>query len=1199
MALTANQVQQAYLAYFGRPADVIGLNYWEGQSQAAMTAGFAASAEFANMYAGMSPAAQVEQVYLNVLGRQADPAGLTYWGVQLTSGAQTIGSLVSAIYNAVLSEATTSTDYVTVANRLAYANAFTSAMTNSTPDIVGYSGSSAASAARAALTSAVPSGSTIMTTFSTVAADVTSVVGAGTQAQATTFTLTTGVDTITPSGNSVINAALDNNAGAPATTATLSGADSITATGTGNTLKLTDGIATAYDTIPVGATISGVQTITLTTAGNAGNLGSTSFDTSGIAGVTTVSVTSAGTHGDQIKAAATTNITDISNGTANQVVTAGGNNVTVTTSGIVDVGYTSGSLVGAAATAAAGAVNVTDTGAGTAAVVATATVTAGTGAITAGTVTTPAGLGAAVYIQAAGAVTVASKGYVTVTGGTAVSATASGATSYATQQADVTASTTASAASVTATTAKTNAGLVLTTAVTGLNALNTTLTDAGATSTQATVNAATLASEVAGFLTQAQRATIDSAYYTAANATGGTQAKADTAAVAALAPIVTAATNASTSASNAATLAQNAAIAASNVVTTDGAAASIVYTDTTNTALASFSATGNYKGTVAVTDGSTLSNTLTSVTLNNAGAATLIGNALTNVSLSNQVNNVTIHNTTIGHADTLTLNTVNGSIIADAAATTVNIVTTDTAGDTITLTAGLATAVNISGTAGVTFTGDTLVAANAVVTASVGGDSITLAAGQSFVGGATGGNTITTADAAVQTVAVNAGTGVNNTLSITAGSDYALAPSSSTTAQLASAAEFSNFNTLEVTGAIVNVGNFTKSTFTGIDLGAGTEIINGLNATQAGNVTALGNAVFTLGVTGATNPGQIDTVHVTANAGDSGASTLTLTPTLAGVEILHLTAVDNIIIPSTALITANDGALTNINIDGAGTTSITFGVFAGNVNTSINASAATGAVTVDASAVTTNPLNITGSTTAANTITGNAVAGDVLTGGNAGDTITAGAAATITDGNGTNTIAGSTFADTITVGNGVNTITAGAGSTITAGNGDNSITDAGITGVNTVTVGTGSNLIVLGGASTDTTGVYNVTLGTHTSTTGIDSISIGSAGTAFATVPNLVVTGAVAGDQIVFANDTNANTVLAAVTAGSTAAATITAVESAASAAAHNVAYSVFGGNTYVAESLATAVASATNTTMIELIGTHTVTAATGHVVIA
>lgn len=323
------------------------------------------------------------------------------------------------------------------------------------------------------------------------------------------------------------------------------------------------------------------------------------------------------------------------------------------------------------------------------------------------------------------------------------------------------------------------------------------------------------------------------------------------------------------------------------------------------------------------------------------------------------------------------------------------------------------------------------------------------------------------------------------------------------------------------------------------------------------------------------------------------------------MEILHLTAVDNIIIPSTALITANDGALTNINIDGAGTTSITFGVFAGNVNTSINASAATGAVTVDASAVTTNPLNITGSTTAANTITGNAVAGDVLTGGNAGDTITAGAAATITDGNGTNTIAGSTFADTITVGNGVNTITAGAGSTITAGNGDNSITDAGITGVNTVTVGTGSNLIVLGTTNTDTTATYAVTLGAHTATTGIDQISIGSQFvSASPWVPagaNLTVTGAVTGDQIVFANDTGALTIAATATAaGTTAALTVSAIETTALATLHSVQFSVYGGNTYVAEAQA-ATGSAANAvmTVVELVGTHTFTGATGHVVLA
>ena len=43
MAITAAQVQQAYLSYFGRPADAVGLNYWMTSDVATMDAGFAAS----------------------------------------------------------------------------------------------------------------------------------------------------------------------------------------------------------------------------------------------------------------------------------------------------------------------------------------------------------------------------------------------------------------------------------------------------------------------------------------------------------------------------------------------------------------------------------------------------------------------------------------------------------------------------------------------------------------------------------------------------------------------------------------------------------------------------------------------------------------------------------------------------------------------------------------------------------------------------------------------------------------------------------------------------------------------------------------------------------------------------------------------------------------------------------------------------
>jgi hypothetical protein len=171
---------------------------------------------------------------------------------------------------------------------------------------------------------------------------------------------------------------------------------------------------------------------------------------------------------------------------------------------------------------------------------------------------------------------------------------------------------------------------------------------------------------------------------------------------------------------------------------------------------------------------------------------------------------------------------------------------------------------------------------------------------------------------------------------------------------------------------------------------------------------------------------------------------------------------------------------------------------------------------------------------------------------------------------------------------------------ITLGNANNSITDATTLGTVNVTVGTGSNAISLGGTTTDTTAVYNVTLGAHTAASGFDQISVGTAGTNFATVPNLVVTGAVTGDHIVFAGDANVVTVAATATAaGATQAATIAALEAAATTA-HAVAFSVFNGNTYVVENVAVAAAGATNTHVVELIGVHTFTAgAAGHLVVA
>ena len=48
MALTAQQVQQFYIGYYGRPADPVGLTFWQTQTEAQALTGFAGSAEFTN-----------------------------------------------------------------------------------------------------------------------------------------------------------------------------------------------------------------------------------------------------------------------------------------------------------------------------------------------------------------------------------------------------------------------------------------------------------------------------------------------------------------------------------------------------------------------------------------------------------------------------------------------------------------------------------------------------------------------------------------------------------------------------------------------------------------------------------------------------------------------------------------------------------------------------------------------------------------------------------------------------------------------------------------------------------------------------------------------------------------------------------------------------------------------------------------------
>lgn len=146
-----DQVQQLYIAYFGRPADPVGQAYWATQidaangSIAAVIAGFSASNESTALFGGTTSTQKVTAIYQNAFGRLPEPAGLAYWVAQLDSG-----KVTQAQASWTIQQSAGVGDASAVANKLAAAKAFT-AQIDTSAELTGYSGATAAASARSFL----------------------------------------------------------------------------------------------------------------------------------------------------------------------------------------------------------------------------------------------------------------------------------------------------------------------------------------------------------------------------------------------------------------------------------------------------------------------------------------------------------------------------------------------------------------------------------------------------------------------------------------------------------------------------------------------------------------------------------------------------------------------------------------------------------------------------------------------------------------------------------------------------------------------------------------------------------------------------------------------------------------------------------------------------------------------------------------
>lgn len=392
---------------------------------------------------------------------------------------------------------------------------------------------------------------------------------------------------------------------------------------------------------------------------------------------------------------------------------------------------------------------------------------------------------------------------------------------------------------------------------------------------------------------------------------------------------------------------------------------------------------------------------LTSATINSTGAANTVGT----IAIGNSLTSATINAET-----NLTATGLTGFAAGTAATNTLTV-----AGVATTVSLGTLSNVNNVNASGLTLGG---------VTANIGANTAI-----KFVGGA-GNDVITSAGVLLAAGAsVDAGAGTADRLILTAAID------TSVTANKASAALYKGFEELQVTGISQDVSAFTGSSITKLVL-SGNAGVTSVSAAQAANIQALASGTYTIGVTGASTVGQLDTVKITADDGVAATvSTITLTtPVLAGVETLQIAAVDNV------TVTALTGApsLTNVTLSGAGNISLTTGATSFTANSVLDASAATGTVTIDASGNTVTGLSIKGG--AGNDILTGTAQADIIVGGAGNDTITGGAGA-----------------DVLTGGTGANTFTfAAAGADFTAASAAALVTAADV--ITDWTAGTGNKI---------------------------------------------------------------------------------------------------------------------------------------------
>ncbi len=314
--LTATQLQQQYIAYFGRPGDPAGIKYWLSSSS-----GISSAREFADkIYAQdeykkstvgtKSTEEQVNQLYVNLFGRQADASGLLYWTGEIENGNLSLSNiaydLIAAANNPLeANSAQGALDAKALANKVSAAEAFTTSLESDTAGILAYQPESTDPwKSGASFASAVSFIATATDSNAPTAADVTAAVATmssakpstGSAASAQTFKFTTSTDALVgDSGNDTFTGVLQA-AGATGTTA--QPGDSIEGGEGTDTFTVSAAGALAADYTLSAISTTGVEKVFLSNFETSVN--NTTVDTALMSGVTSIGLASSSATGDTI-----------------------------------------------------------------------------------------------------------------------------------------------------------------------------------------------------------------------------------------------------------------------------------------------------------------------------------------------------------------------------------------------------------------------------------------------------------------------------------------------------------------------------------------------------------------------------------------------------------------------------------------------------------------------------------------------------------------------------------------------------------------------------------------------------------------------------------------------------------------------------------------------------------------------------------